>query len=118
MTMNIRTYFISTLLLIAVSSPLAMGQVVYLITATDDSYTSDGTNTWNALNETALDTLNTDTALSDTSGSSAAGLVWTVTATQEPGRDMSHDSVIQAPHGPPCPGSLMWTRRQVMLNVD
>jgi hypothetical protein len=86
MTMNIRTYFISTLLLIAVSSPLAMGQVVYLITATDDSYTSDGTNTWNALNEAALDTLNTDTDLFDTSNSNAAGLVWTVTT--EPAREM------------------------------
>jgi len=65
---------------LAAFSPAALGQTdTYLITATEANYTSDGTNSWNALGEVELGVDNTVTSLVDTSGSSAAGLDFTVT---------------------------------------
>lgn len=65
-----------TSLALAGFSTAALGQT-YLITATEDNYTTDGTNSWNALGEVELGVDNTVTSLVDTDGN--AGLDFTVT---------------------------------------
>jgi len=68
---------------------------VYYITATDSGYTSDGTNSWNPLNETFLETVTTsgnEISLNDSTGSSSAGLTISTTVAATDNALQSYDT--------------------------
>ena len=59
-------------------SPMARSAVYYLTADQTGTYTSDGTNTWNPLDAARIDTVSTSFTMADSTGSTAAGLTWTV----------------------------------------